>query len=106
MGDGEITLNVSKLLSAQLTYVATDLVDVIFPFCCVSFLVFFFFRYCLFIYFKDFLTKVTLPCLVCYLNNIFQINVLNHTSHDSTTMLSFEKAGFLTRNGSSALVGV
>lgn len=103
MGDGEITLNVSKLLSAQLTYVATDLVDVIFPFCCVSFLVFFFFRYCLFIYFKDFLTKVTLPCLVCYLNNIFQINVLNHTSHDSTTMLSFEKAGFLTRNGSSAL---
>lgn len=106
MGNGEITLNVSKLLSAQLTYVATDLVDVIFPFCCVSFLVFFFFRYCLFIYFKDFLTKVTLPCLVCYLNNIFQINVLNHTSHDSTTMLSFEKAGFLTRNGSSALVGV
>lgn len=106
MGDGEITLNVSKLLSAQLTYVATDLVDVIFPFCCVSFLVFFFFRYCLFIYFKDFLTKVTLPCLVCYLNNIFQINVLNHISHDSTTMLSFEKAGFLTRNGSSALVGV
>ena len=103
MGNGEITLNVSKLLSAQLTYVATDLVDVIFPFCCVSFLVFFFFRYCLFIYFKDFLTKVTLPCLVCYLNNIFQINVLNHTSHDSTTMLSFEKAGFLTRNGSSAL---
>lgn len=103
MGDGEITLNVSKLLSAQLTYVATDLVDVIFPFCCVSFLVFFFFRYCLFVYFKDFLTKVTLPCLVCYLNNIFQINVLNHTSHDSTTMLSFEKAGFLTRNGSSAL---
>lgn len=102
MGDGEITLNVSKLLSAQLTYVATDLVDVIFPFCCVSFF-FFFFRYCLFIYFKDFLTKVTLPCLVCYLNNIFQINVLNHTSHDSTTMLSFEKAGFLTRNGSSAL---
>lgn len=102
MGDGEITLNVSKLLSAQLTYVATDLVDVIFPFCCVSLLVFFF-RYCLFIYFKDFLTKVTLPCLVCYLNNIFQINVLNHTSHDSTTMLSFEKAGFLTRNGSSAL---
>lgn len=102
MGDGEITLNVSKLLSAQLTYVATDLVDVIFPFCCVSFLVFFS-RYCLFIYFKDFLTKVTLPCLVCYLNNIFQINVLNHTSHDSTTMLSFEKAGFLTRNGSSAL---
>lgn len=103
MGNGEITLNVSKLLSAQLTYVATDLVDVIFPFCCVSFLVFFFFRYCLFIYFKDFLTKVTLPCLVCYLNNIFQINVLNHISHDSTTMLSFEKAGFLTRNGSSAL---
>lgn len=102
MGDSEITLNVSKLLSAQLTYVATDLVDVIFPFCCVSLLVFFF-RYCLFIYFKDFLTKVTLPCLVCYLNNIFQINVLNHTSHDSTTMLSFEKAGFLTRNGSSAL---
>ena len=95
MGDSEITLNVSKLLSAQLTYVATDLVDVIFPFCCVSLLVFFF-RYCLFIYFKDFLTKVTLPCLVCYLNNIFQINVLNHTSHDSTTMLSFEKAGFLT----------
>ena len=43
MGDSEITLNVSKLLSAQLTYVATDLVDVIFPFCCVSFLVFFFF---------------------------------------------------------------
>ena len=42
MGNGEITLNVSKLLSAQLTYVATDLVDVIFPFCCVSFLVFFF----------------------------------------------------------------
>ena len=42
MGDGEITLNVSKLLSAQLTYVATDLVDVIFPFCCVSFLVLFF----------------------------------------------------------------
>ena len=105
MGNGEITLNVSKLLSAQLTYVATDLVDVIFPFCCVSLLVFFF-RYCLFIYFKDFLTKVTLPCLVCYLNNIFQINVLNHISHDSTTMLSFEKAGFLTRNGSSALVGV
>lgn len=102
MGDSEITLNVSKLLSAQLSYVATDLVDVIFPFCCVSLLVFFF-RYCLFIYFKDFLTKVTLPCLVCYLNNIFQINVLNHTSHDSTTMLSFEKAGFLTRNGSSAL---
>ena len=102
MGDSEITLNVSKLLSAQLTYVTTDLVDVIFPFCCVSLLVFFF-RYCLFIYFKDFLTKVTLPCLVCYLNNIFQINVLNHTSHDSTTMLSFEKAGFLTRNGSSAL---
>lgn len=42
MGDGEITLYVWKLLSAQLTYVATDLVDVIFPFCCVSFLVFFF----------------------------------------------------------------
>lgn len=50
MGDSEITLNVSKLLSAQLTYVATDLVDVIFPFCCVSFLVFFFFGIvCLFI---------------------------------------------------------
>lgn len=41
MGDGEITLNVSKLLSGQLTYVATDLVDVIFLFCYVSFLVFF-----------------------------------------------------------------
>lgn len=49
MGDSEITLNVSKLLSAQLTYVATDLVDVIFPFCCVSLLVFFFGIVCLFI---------------------------------------------------------
>lgn len=49
MGDGEITLYVWKLLSAQLTYVATDLVDVIFPFCYVSFLVFFFGIVCLFI---------------------------------------------------------
>lgn len=49
MGDGEITLNVSKLLSGQLTYVATDLVDVIFLFCCVSFLAFFFGIVCLFI---------------------------------------------------------
>ena len=49
MGDGEITLNVSKLLSGQLTYVATDLVDVIFLFCCVSFLVFFFGIVCLLI---------------------------------------------------------